>query len=48
MAVTVKSPTTRYELTMAKLESWIAGGAKSPNEQVLKNKLRSLWDRAAE
>ena len=23
-------PATRHKLTMAKLESWIAGGAKSP------------------
>jgi hypothetical protein len=43
LTVTVKSPTTQHELTMAKLESWLAGGAKSPNEQVVKNRLRELW-----
>jgi hypothetical protein len=35
-------PTTRHELTMCKLQSWLAGGAKSPNEQVVKNRLREI------
>ena len=38
LTVTVKSPATRHKLTMAKLESWLAGGARSPNEQVQKNR----------
>jgi hypothetical protein len=38
LSVTVKSPATRHKLTMAKLESWLAGGARSPNEQVQKNR----------
>jgi hypothetical protein len=40
LSVTVKAPATRHELTMAALESWLAGGAKSPNEQVKKNRLK--------
>ena len=42
LTVTVKSPTTRNELTMTKVESWLAGGAKSPGAQVMKNPLRGL------
>jgi hypothetical protein len=38
----MKSPITPHELTMAKLESWLTGGAKSPNEQVVKNRLRDI------
>ncbi len=38
--MTVKSPAARHELTMAKLESWLAGGAKSPNEQVQTKRLK--------
>jgi hypothetical protein len=34
LTMTVKAPATRHELTMAKLEPWLSGGAKSPNEQV--------------
>jgi hypothetical protein len=42
LSVTVKSPTRRHELTMSKLQSWLTGGAKSPNEQVVKNRLREI------
>jgi hypothetical protein len=42
LSVTVKSPTTRHELTLARLQSWLTGGAKSPNEQVVKNRLREI------
>jgi len=38
----VKSLTTRDELTMAKLESWLSDGAKSPNEQLMTNRLREI------
>jgi len=43
MAVTVKSPTTRHELMMAKLESWLLAGAKSPKKQMMKNQLTEIF-----
>jgi hypothetical protein len=42
LSVTVKSPATRHELAMAKLESCLVGGAKSPNHRVMKNQLREI------
>jgi len=36
LAITVRSPATTHELTVVKLEDWLAGGAKSLNEAVLK------------
>jgi hypothetical protein len=42
LAVTVKSPATTHELTVGKLEDWLAGGARSPNEAVLKDRLREV------
>jgi len=42
LTVVVKSPTTKHELTMEKLKSWLTGGAKSPNEAVTKSRLREI------
>ena len=40
--VTVKAPTTRHELTMARLESWLGSHGRTPAEQALKSELRQL------
>jgi hypothetical protein len=42
LTVTVGSPTTRHEVAMATLEWWLSGDAKSPNEQVMRNRLREI------
>jgi hypothetical protein len=31
-----------HELTVGKLEDWLASGGKSPKEQVVKNRLKGL------
>ena len=40
--VLVKAPEEEHTVSMAKIRSWLDGGAKSPNEQVQKNRLRDL------
>ena len=40
LTVAVEAPATEYEITVAKVEAWDQSGGKSPNEQVLKNRLR--------
>ena len=40
--VLVKAPEEEHTVSMAKVRSWLDGGAKSPNEQVQKNRLRQL------
>jgi len=42
LSVVVKAPSTRHELMVAKLQSWLGSNGKSPNEQALKNELRQL------
>ena len=42
LTVTVKAPTTSHELTVGKLEDWMASGGKSPKEQVEKGRLKEL------
>jgi hypothetical protein len=42
LTVTVKLPATSHELTVGKLEDWLASGGKSPKEQVEKNRLKEL------
>jgi hypothetical protein len=42
LTVAVKAPATSHELTVGKVEDWLAGGGKTPNEQVVKKKLREL------
>jgi len=39
---TVKQPATEHTASVGKLQSWLNGGGKSPNEQVLKSRLREL------
>ncbi len=42
LTVTVRSPATSHELTVGKLEDWLASGGKSPNEQVEKRRLKEI------
>ena len=42
LTVTVKAPATSHELTVGKLEDWLASGGKSPKEQVEKGRLKEL------
>ena len=42
LTVTVKAPATSHELTVGKLEDWLASDGKSPKEQVEKGRLRGL------
>ena len=40
--VRLKALEEEHTVSMAKLRSWLDGGAKSPNEQVQKNRLKQL------
>ena len=42
LTVTVKAPTTSHEVQVSKIQAWLQGGGRSPNEQALKVKLRTL------
>jgi hypothetical protein len=42
LSVTVKAPATSHELTVGKLEDWLASGGKSPMEQLEKGRLMEL------
>ena len=39
LKVSVKQVESHHELTLGQLESWIQGGARSPRERVLKDRL---------
>lgn len=45
LTVTVKAPGISHELTVGKLEDWLASGGKSPKEQVAKQRLRELLNK---
>ena len=36
----LKAPEEEHTVTVSKLNSWLDGGARSPNEQVQKNRLK--------
>jgi hypothetical protein len=40
--VAVKQPEAMHELQFGKLQEWLEGGARSPNEQVSKARLRKV------
>jgi hypothetical protein len=40
--VLVKAPEEEHTVSMAKVRSWLDGGAKSPKEKVQKNRLKEL------
>jgi hypothetical protein len=43
--VTVKAPGTNHELTVGKIEDWLASGGKSPKEQVGTRRLKELLNK---
>jgi hypothetical protein len=44
LKVAVKSPATKHELTVAKLQSWLESSGRIPNQQALKVRLRELLE----
>jgi hypothetical protein len=42
LTIRVNKPETEHMVSVGKLQSWLDGGGKSPNEQVLKNQLRGI------
>jgi len=40
LTIRVKAPEEEHTLSVGKVLSWLDGGARSPNEQVKKNRLR--------
>jgi hypothetical protein len=42
LTVAVKAPATSHQVLVGKLHDWLNGGAKSPREMVLKNRLKEL------
>jgi len=40
LTIRVKAPEEEHTISVAKVLSWLEGGARSPNEQVKKNRLR--------
>ena len=42
LRVSVQAPSTAHTVSVAKLRAWLAGGSKSPNEQVAKKRLRDI------
>jgi hypothetical protein len=42
LRVAVKQPEAIHEIQFGKLKGWLEGGAKSPNEQVAKARLRRV------
>src|SRR5437773_583635 len=44
LAIHVKTPTTTYEKSIRQLENWLASSAKSPQDALLKARLRAVPD----
>jgi hypothetical protein len=42
LAVKVKAPETEHVISVGKLNAWLDGGGKSPNEQVTKQRLKAM------
>jgi hypothetical protein len=42
LEVEVKSPNVTHEVTMRKVQEWLDGTCKSPNEKVTKQRLKGL------
>jgi len=42
LTVAVQAPVTSHEVRVGKIEAWLQGASKSPNEQALKVRLREL------
>ena len=48
LRVAVKQPEATHEVQFGKLQEWLDGGARSPNEQVTKARLRKVLAGKAE
>ena len=48
LAVSVKEPATAHEVSIRQLEKWVSGSAKSPQDTMLKTRVRKLLDPNAE
>ena len=44
LAVSVKEPATTHEVSIRQLEKWISSTAKSPQDTLLKGRVRELLD----
>jgi hypothetical protein len=44
LIVSVKQPEVKHEVQFGKLQGWLHGGARSPNEQIVKARLREVLD----
>jgi hypothetical protein len=42
LTIRVKQPETEHTVRVRKLRTWLDGGGKSPNEQVMKSRLREM------
>jgi hypothetical protein len=42
LTIRVKQPETENTVSVGKLQSWLDGSGKSPNEQVAKSRLREI------
>ena len=42
LEVEAKSPSVTHTVSMRKVREWLNGGAKSPNEKVMKERLKGL------
>jgi hypothetical protein len=42
LIIRVKQPETEHTVSVGKLQRWLDGGGKSPNEQVAKSRLREI------
>jgi hypothetical protein len=42
VTVRVRQPETEHTVSVGKFQSWLDGGGNSPNERVLKSRLREM------
>ena len=42
LQIEVKSPSVTHTVTMRKVQDWLNGACKSPNEKVVKERLKAL------
>jgi len=42
LVIRVKQPETEHTVSVGKLQRWLDGGAKSPNEKVAKSRLKEI------
>ena len=43
LQIEVRRPVTRHELSVEKVDAWLASGSKSPSEQAVKARIRETW-----